>query len=365
MPIQRDLSHLPRDEGGERIPRPPDNEPRFVTALAQHWWDEFQNEDENRSARLENWYWASDSGKECMRALHYAFAGTPASDPFTVAGAWRMRLGTLVHKLLDQAMLDAFKEGNVHVYPELRVDLRDEVYGVARIDLVIDEDVEKSDVHGLWIDYNNRYSRGMLDEMPGSITMLSPEEDEDTERMYWQLFPDPKVFVHRTVVELKTVTGFPFKLATTSFKGPPTGPRHSAIVQGAMAAHALHAHELVIGNLAMENLSPGMAKWQGVGDSARFAAEWTFPRDQYEGYAKVERDRIQVVLDYRATDKLSPRTIVNDELPVGNRVTDPSKGTWQRAMKDTEGELHILEAGRTWHCDYCPHRAQCIIDGPS
>jgi ethanolamine utilization protein EutP (predicted NTPase) len=160
------------------------------------------------------------------------------------------------------------------------------------------------------------------------------------------------------VVEVKTINGFGFKKAATSFKGPPTGPRWGAIVQGALSAAARNA-DLIIVYVSLENLSPAMALSYGDGTTlGQFAAEWHIDASTAADIAAAEVARINHVLTMADADILPPRTIHDPELPAGATVVDPARKTWH-----VRNATSLLGTGTTWMCDYCDYRSKCIEDG--
>lgn len=288
MPINRDLSALPSATGPEG--RAPDPSPRFVTALAQAWYDSQDRSDRERAVPGTR-FRASWAGK-CSRDLWWSLRDEPLSDPPTIADVWRMELGKLVHEGLDEAITAAFPGAEV----EVKVDLRPTFDGSATVDVLLQTD--------------------------SKLTLL----------------------------ELKTINGFGFKMAATSFKGPPEGPRDNAVIQAALAAEALGADELVVGYLSLENLSPSMAPTYGDGsDIGRFAAEWTYLPAEYLPIAAQERKRVEWVFDQ---DEVPDAFVYVDGRTV--KLSPPGSGQWV-----VEAGGQITDTGKTWHCDYCWNRTKC------
>jgi hypothetical protein len=144
--------------------------------------------------------------------------------------------------------------------------------------------------------------------------------------------------------ELKTVNGFGYKLAVGvdsrhRHRTKPKGPKAQHLLQGALNAHAADADELVIGYLAMESLSKGLAKQIGVGEDGRQMAEWTFDRTAYRPWAAVELGRL------RGIDRL-----VDQGLLAMPRTLDDNLAT--NLLNPNAGRLN-------WQCEYCPFLDVC------
>lgn len=244
-----------------------------------------------------------------------AFTAVAPTNPPTIADSWRMGLGTIVHDRLEQPIKRAFPGAEV----ETTIDLSPSIDGSAHIDLV--------------------------------VTLPVIDDGTDTGGA-------GKPYV--IVVELKTINGFGFKSTTTSFKNGPEGPRLGHVLQGAVMAKVRDADELVVGYLSTELLSPAEAKRQGVDEVGRFAAEWTFTRDEYMVYADAEAKRVTKLLsimDEAGRPDAVPRQI--PELPAKARIVNPLNGMW--TVEDETGS--IVDSGTTWNCDYCRWRDRCVADG--
>lgn len=298
---------------------PPDGAMRFIPELADQIL-EMVTEDDNKPHAIDGTRFRGSMAGYCTRRIAYYETGTPVTDPIDVASAWRMYLGTHVHELLQAAVHRVYRpDTEAHVQTEVVCDYRTfGLDGSGHADLVLD---------------------------------LPTDEPGDT---------------HRIVVELKSVNGFGFKLATTTFRGPPEGPKSGAVIQGALNAAALDADHLVIANLSLENVSPQMAH---LTDDvyARFGAEWTFDRDQITELALAEAERVgQVhqILDQSDGDPTAvPRMVTDTDVHPWAQITDPvgkeNRGLWE--LRDSSGNLR--DAGDTWVCGYCPYREGCASDG--
>lgn len=301
MAIKKDLSDLQVSSRTEG--KPPVSQPVVVPVLAQRWFEKYQSENDLALGKAipERWFRASWAAKRCDRSLHYALTETVATEPATMADYWRFGLGTMVHEYLQDTFVDLFPNTEV----EVPVDLAPiGLNGSATVDMIIQSDVG------------------------------------------------------RTVVEIKTINGFGFKKSATAFKGPAEGPRWSAVVQGSLAAAALDAN-LIVAYLSLENLSPSIALSYGDGTTVgQFAAEWHFDAETCARIAADEVARVNRVMDMTSAEILPPRAVHDPEVQPGATVVDPMKGSWM--VRD--GDM-VVATGRTWMCDYCDHRSQCVADG--
>lgn len=265
----------------------------FVSRIAEAW-----AEGNEAPSQPEGTLWRGSWAGMCARMVAYQTLGMEKTNPPTTADYWRMGLGSVVHELLEPAIqkwLDNDK--SVTVEEEMSVKLGE--YGNGHIDMVLNSKVGK------------------------------------------------------IVLELKTINGFGYKMAVE--KGE--GPRHSHILQGAMYAKAVDADMLVIGYLAMENISPSRARSQGLDDIGRFATEWHYPKAEYMPLADQETARLEgIALQAHAEGALSiPRRFAHSDpdIPFPAEINDPSTGRW----------LLDNQHGKAWQCGYCDYQTRCISDG--
>ena len=302
--VKKDLSGLAESHRSGGVP--PTGYPIFVKAVAESWYQQYQDKGEHMRATAVAGlpYRASFTAFRCDRQLAYGMANTPRPIP-NIADAYRMSLGTLVHAGLEDAMTNAFPSAKF----EVQVDLRNiGVEGSAHADIVTYHD-------------------------DGSVD---------------------------AVVEFKTVNGFGFKSMATDFKGPAQGPRSGHVLQAALSALSLNADRVVVAYLAMENLSPSMKSYV-PGDLGRFAAEWHYTRDEYEALAYREIDRIIHVSKLMGIEDFTvPTAIHDDSIPYGAFISDPSRGQWIR-LNALEPTI-IEDTGKVWFCDYCDWQEQCVQD---
>lgn len=282
---------------------PPDRPAEITPALIRHWAS-IDDADRTREfahpdARIRH----SWSGK-CSRALGYLLTGTEESDPLTEPDYYRFAIGKMGHDFWQGLVVDVLSEqGWTDIKPEAKV------YGPGHI------------------------SAGHAD-----LLAISPEG-------------------RRTVVELKTINGFGFK--NILGLGPDqVGPRSGDLLQAAMNALAAEADDVRMIYLAMELISPGVARKAGLDDFSRFCAEWTITRETWEPLAIEERGRWETVLATVDAGLLPPRQIPDPRIPAGALIADPATGRWDL----TNDSGFVVDSGRTWHCDYCSFRHQCQSD---
>ena len=242
--------------------------------------------------------WRGSMAASCSRQIAYRLCDTEPSNPLTGADYWRFGLGTMVHNQLKPAIdrwLD--KEEGVTAIEEAEVELGEHGYG--HVDLTL---------------------------KAGDKTI---------------------------VVELKTINGTGFKKAIGG-----EGPRHSALVQGAMYAHASNADLLIICYLTMELLSPSWAEARGFDNTGRFGAEWHFTKEEFTPIAEAEISRLDWIADnlVQGLPHEVPRMFseYDPEIPWGAEIIDPSTGAWV-----LEEDNQLLAKGKTWMCNYCNYQDRC------
>ena len=245
--------------------------------------------------------WRGSMAASCSRQIAYRLCDTEPSNPLTGADYWRFGLGTMVHNQLKPAIdrwLD--KEEGVTAIEEAEVELGEHGYG--HVDLTL---------------------------KAGDKTI---------------------------VVELKTINGTGFKKAIGG-----EGPRHSALVQGAMYAHASNADLLIICYLTMELLSPSWAEARGFDNTGRFGAEWHFTKEEFTPIAEAEIARLDYIADnlVQGLPHEVPRMFseYDPEIPWGAEIIDPSTGAWV-----LEEDNQLLAKGKTWMCNYCNYQDRCAND---
>lgn len=148
---------------------------------------------------------------------------------------------------------------------------------------------------------------------------------------------------HLTVIEIKTMGGTKFRIATGAPQGrnavnKAAGPNHAHVVQLALnvaATAATRARLIYLSNEAV-------AVHRGWAEFDRFCAEWEFTRDELLPIAAAEKRRVKAILEAVAGGFLPPRDWPGDgESKV---IADPVKTVFP--------------------CGYCAHQGECLLDGP-
>jgi hypothetical protein len=112
---------------------------------------------------------------------------------------------------------------------------------------------------------------------------------------------------------------------------------------------------MVVGYLALELLSPREAAKRGLDEIGRFAAEFSFSKDQFVPMALAELARLAEI--QRATLVGEPVRRIIPDLPLGAEIVDPSSGRWE-----TRAEGFIIDSGSYFLCNYCGHQGRCSQD---
>lgn len=354
-PVVKDMSDLPKASAATG--EPPEQVMRFASLLAEAWHEiNVENGADDKAFAVEGTRFRASWATGCARALSYkvlendakvALAGflataPPAGDgtnpeddaiqaqhdrlvanveamrptnPPSVADSFRMGLGTMVHEGLEPAIARAFPGAEL----EVAVDLRPDVDGSATMDVKL------------------------------------TEPDRISERT-------GKPYV--TVIEIKSVNGYGFKLGVTNERGPAEGPKYSHKVQAALAGVALDADEIVIVWVSLECISVGMAaKYKLPTEAHRFAGEWRYDRETFEPWARREHTRVAKVIALLDEGQLAPRAIDDPEIPKAARIVDPKAKDGYGRWEVRDGEGAITQTGETWWCGYCWHRDRCVVDG--
>lgn len=285
--------------------RAPDRTSWFVEPVIEGWWDDYVNagKTEKEHAIPGTRFRASWAGN-CARNLAYHFAGFESSDHVTAADCWRMNVGTILHEHIQSAIKAKYPNSEIEVKQKLATD------GSGHMDALV--------VH-----------------------------------------PDGRT----SAVEIKTINGTGFKRMVGVDKGKPgEGPRASAVLQGALNAHAMDPQpdELVVVFFALECLSPSVAAKANMhNEYQRFATQYTFTKDEYLDIAERELRRINRVfelVDAREEGWADvPRMLPDQSLP-RHRVFDPSRGFIEK--QDAAGNSQ--GTGWVWQCGYCEFQSQCI-----
>ena len=309
----KDLSNLPTvDPAPERnsLGVWPIREPTIGPILAEAWFKAREHDDHLAHAIPDAGWMRGSYAGACARQIMYKRDGIEESDPPTIADHWRMDLGSMVHEELQDA-ITAVMPDSEH---EVAVDLG----GTG---------------------------------LPGSmrIDTVNPLGNDEVE-----------------TVEIKTINGFGYKAAATSWKKTgPEGPRTNAVVQAALGAVALQYERPDIGvkgarivYLSLENLSPKVAKEVGYGtEVSRFCAEWFIPYDQCVAIVEREADRlIKADIEYNDGSVWDVTPTLPENVysaPKLLTILNPQTG----AAVDEDGN-----GAKPWACNYCSYQSMCRID---
>lgn len=316
MGLARDLSHLPTPARPSDEGCPPDAEPRFAHLLAERWAEQDREEGDRPRARKGARFRHSDAGG-CSRALAYAALDVPASNPMDLSGTFTVRLGTMVHDAWQRVIEDLFPGAEV----EMKVGSGERA---GHIDAVVTIPEGGEPIEDLTI-------------IADGETTLIPASTPD------------KVIA----IEGKTVGGFAYKLAVGE-RGAPQGPKHAHIVQAALNASEVSADEAVVVYWSKDSISVQAAERKRIGELARFCAEWTFTREQYEPIAQQELERIDAILALVDEGSLPGRRYPDPALPQRHVIVDPKTGRWEERNGDT-----LVDTGTWWACGYCRWQGTC------
>jgi hypothetical protein len=304
MPVNKDLSDLPpaTPSGGIQ----PSATSILARPLADAWWQQYQDSGAINKPKVipELPYRGSDASRRCDRALGFTLSGEPRSDEVTPSGHWRMGLGTMVHNEMQALLASIWPDAEFEVPLDLTVI---GIPGSQSADILIDKTE-----HG------------------------------------------------KVVGEIKTKGGFQFKGSTTAFKGPPSGPQDGELEQLATAVCAADADIGVLVYFAMESVSVDTSANLGVGEYARFCAEFQITRAEAEAIVDYERKRINRVLAAVRAGQVPTRQIHSRKADEGAVIFNPKKGAWRAGQMQPNGDFHVTNTGTIWYCGYCPWQATCI-----
>lgn len=312
MPINKSQQTVPR-----QFANSPSTSSRFMEPVAAQWFNEYlDSEHASRSRAIpELPLRASSVGTRCDRALWYDLAGFEETNPPDAAATFRMRLGQLVHDAFDNAIKALPTFGQLDDQQRKHGWFTEEAVDLSPIGF-------PGSAHGDLV----RYEHGVAQE----------------------------------VLELKSASGYPFKVAVTTFGGGPQGPRLEHILQAALVAVALKAPKITVGWVSLEPISPDLATRMNLTELGRFVAEWTYDTAEYEELVAQEAAR-QVRLLRMVEANLRPeRSLSMLEGPAGAVISDIESSKWQ-VVSPVDGR--ITAAGKTWFCGYCRYKDQCDNDG--
>jgi hypothetical protein len=305
MPVNRDLSSLPRANDAAGQGWVPDSTPRFGHLLAEAW--AAKNSAPKPHAMEGSRFRHSDAGT-CSRAVAYASLGVPVSNPMDLAGFFVAEQGTLLHDAMQAVLVNRWGS-----QAEIEVKVGGEGWHSGHIDAVVRTE--------------QRY-------------MFRDNESTDP---------------YMVSIEIKSVGGFAFKLAVGN-RGAAQGPKWQHVLQAALNAAEIDADESVVLYLSREAISIQEAGRKGTPELMRFMAEWTQTRDEYLPLAQRELRRVHGILGLLAEDQLPARKIPEPEL-AGALIVDPRKGSW--ITRDADGM--VTDAGEAWQCAYCRWQDVCTL----
>jgi len=122
----------------------------------------------------------------------------------------------------------------------------------------------------------------------------------------------------------------------------PEGPAVSAIIQSGLNAMANDCQTVIIGSIALECVSQGIAGDIGFTDYERFIAEWTIPEDVWRPAAEAELRRVENIATSIGQGFLPDREFVSH----------------------VDGDTTHINIDRYWKCGgYCEYSDRCFIDG--
>lgn len=282
--------------------RRPDRDNWFIAAVMEDWWEAYVESGQlTRDFAIEGSRIRASWAGQCAKRIAYEVYGVEHSNPTTVADAWRFNIGSMIHDHIQRFAIAKFPG------TEVEVKVRIGEMGSGHADLVVKR----------------------------------PGEERD--------------FI--IAVELKSVGGYKFKQSVGR-----EGPAASAVMQGALNAAAMDPQpdEMMVVYFSLENFSPAEFAKRSYLTSHynRFAAQWTYPREDYLQIAADELRRLEKIV--KLVDDHGPgavpRIVPDPDLPP-HLVTEPLKGNYTI----TEGRDRGAP-GWTWHCGYCPFRAKCADD---
>jgi hypothetical protein len=235
----------------------------------------------------------------CARLLAMDAAGIAETNPMDECGAWVTFLGTLIHEHVQAAIERRFPGAQAEV-----------------TSVIVEASVS-----------------GSADEVIPPVEALAV--------VGWE--------GGKVLFELKTIGGTGFSQAIgvnrKAYKrDTPKGPRVSAKRQAALNAYANECDTVVVGYLATEAISKGLAEKLGLSDRDRYCAEWWYSREDWEPLAKEEIRRMGAVKALLEEGVIADRWAVEDD--------------------GTQKLLNPELARPDWKCLYCGHFDVCKTVGP-
>lgn len=263
--------------------------PDYADVLAEALMQQ-REEDGDKPHAVEGTMFRHSMASFCSRSLGYQVTGHQPTNPVDEAASYRFEVGTAIHDLFQAALKKK--------------------YGDA-CELEVQVQIEEADSSG----HIDAVIRGELVD----------------------------------ALELKSINGVGYRYAVGACKDGAKGPRHSAVVQAALNAHAIDADRAVVVYLPTENISQKTIDRYRLDPSLAHRAEWWYPRAEYEPIAQAEIQRWRGIADLVNNGELPPRYIPEEQAI----VQDPSRGLYTA----TNGRLKEY-----WGCNYCSFQDLCVAD---
>lgn len=316
MAIRNDLSSLPTasaSSGGWA----PDDGSLFGPILIER----LKTLKGEREAKKRHYIRPSDA-LDCARKVGYIAAGIEGA-PMDAPGWWVTSLGTIIHELLDPAIVDHFGE---HASTEHMIGTP-----------ILDDDGNRVGIEPHVVEV-----RGVEVSVVSFIDL-------------WLHHPAHP----STAWDYKSVGGYAYKLAVGE-RNEPEGPKRSALIQAGIGALLVDAERVGVLNLARDAISVDTARRKGFDEYRRFLAEWTVALDDIRDEVEAEILRLWKINRLVHDDGFLP---IRKVPGLGGEITDPRNGAWQVWATEND-EPRLVATGNYWGCDYCSHRDVCIADGP-
>jgi hypothetical protein len=343
LAIKRSQQDLPAAPQG----RPPTLDRVVLDKFAEKWLTDLLASGYNESGLAipeAGPFRASMAGKRCDRQLYYALIDADETEPNTVSSFWSFWNGTKIHDALQDTMR-SLGDGWI---PEINVDLNAiGIPGSGHADLVRFVDAEGNP----WelIDTITWQENSDLELEEKQYVYLAGDEQVILNIGQW----DPECMFPTHCAELKSINGTGFRIGATTDRGPATGPRFGAELQGILCAAALGLDEAIILNLSLEVANERYAR----DEIERFGAEWHVPTQPLAG---IEARRIRRLMKLAEGKQLPARELHDPSLaPAGAVIIRPAAGTWVQNKPDGT----VNQTGNAWLCGYCNHKSRCIADG--
>ena len=226
----------------------------------------------------------------CLRQLGYYAIGAEVSDPPTPADLYRMNVGTMLHEILQAVAFE-----------------------------------------------------GAQMEVPFEIPAISLSGSADV----W--YPDSK-----TVIEVKSAGGFPFK--KIGVFNIAEGPKDNHLRQVALAAHALGAETIVVLYIGLETVNRGDMEKYGLTDQQRWLAEYVYSYEDLKPLALKEIGRISAATAVLDAGSLPERHM--PDMPDGATINKPKPNSGKPTWTVVEDGV-VTDTGTHWACDYCRYQTLC------